>query len=293
MEAIEHVEIRARVGGFITSVNFEPGAIVKKGDVLFVIDPRPYEAEAAPHRSGRRRRPRQGRPGQDRTDPRRKTVRRKSHRPARATMKTASGFKELDASARAAEAQFENGQAEPELHPRHGAHRRPRQQGRNHARQPDRSDHRADLGGLRRQHLRQLRRRRRHLPARRRRTPTRAQPVVVHVGLANETGYPARRQARIRRQPARPANRRRAHARRLRQHRQGARARPVRARAARRRQRQRAGARPGARCINERAVGTDQNRKFVYVVGADGKAEYRAVTLGPTIATACASCATA
>jgi multidrug efflux system membrane fusion protein len=46
MEAIERVDIRARVPGFITSVNITPGAIVKKGDVLFVIDPRPYQAEA-------------------------------------------------------------------------------------------------------------------------------------------------------------------------------------------------------------------------------------------------------
>jgi multidrug efflux system membrane fusion protein len=35
--------------------------------------------------------------------------------------------------------------------------------------------------------------------------------------------------------------------------------------------------------INERAVGTDQNRKFVFVVGADNKAEYRPVVLGPNI----------
>jgi multidrug efflux system membrane fusion protein len=35
--------------------------------------------------------------------------------------------------------------------------------------------------------------------------------------------------------------------------------------------------------INERAVGTDQNRKFVFVVGADSKAEYRPVKLGPVI----------
>ena len=33
--------------------------------------------------------------------------------------------------------------------------------------------------------------------------------------------------------------------------------------------------------INDRAVGTDQSRKFVYVIGAGDKAEYRAVTLGP------------
>jgi multidrug efflux system membrane fusion protein len=32
--------------------------------------------------------------------------------------------------------------------------------------------------------------------------------------------------------------------------------------------------------INERAVGTDQNKKFVFVVGADNKAAWREVTLG-------------
>jgi len=46
LEAVEIVEIRPRVSGYITSVNFKPGAEVKKGDVLFVIDPRPYQAEA-------------------------------------------------------------------------------------------------------------------------------------------------------------------------------------------------------------------------------------------------------
>lgn len=46
LEAIERVEIRPRVSGFITAVNVVPGAEVKKGDVLFVIDQRPYQAEA-------------------------------------------------------------------------------------------------------------------------------------------------------------------------------------------------------------------------------------------------------
>lgn len=44
-EAIEHVDLRPRVSGYISSVNFVEGREVKKGDVLFVIDPRPYEAE--------------------------------------------------------------------------------------------------------------------------------------------------------------------------------------------------------------------------------------------------------
>lgn len=44
-EAVERVEVRPRVSGYISSVNFEQGHEVKKDDVLFVIDPRPYQAE--------------------------------------------------------------------------------------------------------------------------------------------------------------------------------------------------------------------------------------------------------
>ncbi|HWK74634.1 MAG TPA: efflux RND transporter periplasmic adaptor subunit [Povalibacter sp.] len=45
LEAVESVEIRPRVTGYIESVNFAEGGIVHKGDLLFVIDPRPYQAE--------------------------------------------------------------------------------------------------------------------------------------------------------------------------------------------------------------------------------------------------------
>ncbi len=42
-EALATVEIRARVSGFIDSIHFQDGQIVKQGDLLFVIDPRPYK----------------------------------------------------------------------------------------------------------------------------------------------------------------------------------------------------------------------------------------------------------
>jgi RND family efflux transporter MFP subunit len=45
LEATETVEVRARVSGYLQSIHFKDGAIVKKGDLLFVIDPRPYQAE--------------------------------------------------------------------------------------------------------------------------------------------------------------------------------------------------------------------------------------------------------
>ncbi|HSD74653.1 MAG TPA: efflux RND transporter periplasmic adaptor subunit [Steroidobacteraceae bacterium] len=44
-EAIESVEVRPRVSGYIERVAFTEGSTIKKGDLLFVIDPRPYRAE--------------------------------------------------------------------------------------------------------------------------------------------------------------------------------------------------------------------------------------------------------
>lgn len=44
LEAIDSVEVRARVSGYLESVKFTDGATVKEGDVLFVVDPRPYVA---------------------------------------------------------------------------------------------------------------------------------------------------------------------------------------------------------------------------------------------------------
>ncbi len=43
-QAVATVELRARVKGFLQSVNFRDGAVVKKGDLLFVIEPEQYQA---------------------------------------------------------------------------------------------------------------------------------------------------------------------------------------------------------------------------------------------------------
>jgi membrane fusion protein, multidrug efflux system len=45
LEAVHTVAVRPRVSGFVSAVRFQEGAIVRKGDLLFQIDPRPFQAE--------------------------------------------------------------------------------------------------------------------------------------------------------------------------------------------------------------------------------------------------------
>ncbi|MGZ5862380.1 MAG: efflux RND transporter periplasmic adaptor subunit [Methyloceanibacter sp.] len=42
-QAVESVDVRARVSGYLESINFTDGQVIKKGDLLFVIEPKPYE----------------------------------------------------------------------------------------------------------------------------------------------------------------------------------------------------------------------------------------------------------
>src|SRR5260221_4232652 len=46
LEPVNAVELRPRVSGYLETVNFKEGAIVRKGDLLFRIDPRPFPSEA-------------------------------------------------------------------------------------------------------------------------------------------------------------------------------------------------------------------------------------------------------
>jgi multidrug efflux system membrane fusion protein len=47
IQAVEHVEIRPRVAGTIDAIHFHEGQLVRAGDPLFTLDPRPYEADRA------------------------------------------------------------------------------------------------------------------------------------------------------------------------------------------------------------------------------------------------------
>ena len=45
--AVDHLELRAQVGGTLTGIHFKDGDIVQQGDLLFTIDSRPYEIRLA------------------------------------------------------------------------------------------------------------------------------------------------------------------------------------------------------------------------------------------------------
>jgi RND family efflux transporter MFP subunit len=44
-DAVDHVDVRARVSGYLVKVNFKDGDVVKLGDLLYEIDPRPFQAD--------------------------------------------------------------------------------------------------------------------------------------------------------------------------------------------------------------------------------------------------------
>ncbi|QJE00512.1 efflux RND transporter periplasmic adaptor subunit [Massilia forsythiae] len=275
LEAVERVEIRPRVSGFITAVHFKPGAEVKKGDLLFVIDQRPYQAEY------------------DRAEASAKSARAKAELAKleltraerllgdkaiaqREYDERAAGQKELDANARAADAQAATARLNLD-----------------YTRVTSPIDGRvskaeitlgnlvdasavltsvvsldriyASFDGDEETYLRVSK------------DAHAGRGVAVHVGLAGEPGFPHEgklefvdnqldnRTGSVRMR-ATFDNKDRAMA-------PGLFARVQIG----------GGDMKNALLVTDRAVGTDQSRKFVFVVDKDGKAEYRAVTLGPVV----------
>ena len=277
LEAVEKVDIRARVGGFITSVNFKPGRLVKKGDVLFVIDTRPFQAEVSRAEAA-------GNSARAKADLARLELGRAERLLAdkaiaqREVDEKASSLKELDANVRAAQASLEaarlnlgyarvtapiNGRvSKAEVTPGNlvdGSVVLTSVVSSNPIY--------ATFDGDEDTYLRVA-------PA-----AQKGAPVSVNVGLANEAGFPHQGKLTFV------------------DNQLDAKSGSVRMRAtfentdnalvpglfARVQLSGGEAARKAAILISDRAVGTDQNRKFVYVVKADSTAEYRAVTLGPTV----------
>ena len=276
LEAVERVDIRPRVSGYITAVKFTPGAEVKKGEVLFVIDARPYQAEA--DRAEAAARSAGAKAALARLElARAERLLAEKAIPQREYDERASSQAELEANARAAQAQYEA--AKLNL---------------TYTRVTSPIDGRvskaeitfgnlvdasavltsvvsidriyASFDGDEATYLRVGTQNHK------------GQPVAVMVGLANEEGFPHKgklefvdnqlnTQTGSVRMRATFENRDRALV-------PGLFARV---------QLGGGSATSNAILIDDRAVGTDQNRKFVYVVDKDSKAEYRAVKLGPTV----------
>ena len=275
LEAIERVEIRSRVSGFITAVNFKPGSEVKKGDVLFVIDPRPYQAEAARAEANA---------ASSRAKlelARRELARAESLLADKAIAKreydeAAAAQKELEANAAAAQAQYEAARLNLAYtrvtSPIDGRVSKAEITLGNLV---DASAVLTSVVSLDRIYASFDGDEETYL-----RVGARAQqgaPVAVRVGLANEEGFPHEGKLEFV------------------DNQLDARTGSVRMRATfdnadrtlapglfARVQLGAADSRKAV-LISDRAVATDQSRKYVFVVGADNKAEYRPVKLGPTV----------
>jgi multidrug efflux system membrane fusion protein len=277
LEAIERVDIRARVGGYITSVNFKPGSLVNKGDVLFVIDPRPFQAEV------------------DRTAAEAVSVRARAELArvelARAEKlvvdraiaqreldQTAASQKQLEADARAAQAAFDAARLNlgytRVVAPIAGRVSKAEITAGNLVDATmvltsvvSNKNIYASFDGDEATYLRVAR------------VAQKGTPVVVRIGLANETGFPHQGTLEF------VDNRLDAATGSVRMRALFATADDVLVPGLFARV-QLAGdpaAKKPAALIVDRAISTDQDRKFVYVVKADNTAEYRAIAPGPLV----------
>lgn len=288
MEAIEHVEIRSRVSGYITAVNFKPGSEVKKGQLLFVIDPLLFQAEVNRAESAAVSAHAKAELAKLELVRSEKLLAERAIA-QREVDEKASGVKELDANARAAQAQLasarQNLRYTQVVSPINGRIGKAEITVGNLVDQTAVltsvvSDDKiyASFDGDEDTYLRVASQARK------------GQPVAVRVGLANETGFPhegtldfvdnqldAKTGAVRMRATFTNADHALAPGLFARVQLQGGN-----------------GGKGGkgdngdnnqttALLISERAVGTDQNRKFVFVIGADNTAEHREITLGQTI----------
>lgn len=279
LEAVDRVEIRPRVSGFIASVNFKPGAAVKKGDLLFVIDPRPYEAEAGRAEAAALAARAKADLAKLELARAEKLVAEKAIAQREADEK-ASSVKELEANARAAQAEYEAAKLNLDFtrvhSPIDGRVGKAEVTSGNLvdgsvvltsvvSSDPIYASFDGDEATFLRVHA----------------MTRKGAPVTVRIGLANETGFPHEGKLEFvdnRVDPATGSVRMRATF----DNPDNALAPGLFARVQLAAGNGSGGA-ANAALIHDRAVGTDQDRKFVYVINGDGNAEYRPVELGPMI----------
>jgi multidrug efflux system membrane fusion protein len=277
LEAVERAEIRPRVSGFVTAVHFKPGSLVKKGDLLFTIEARPLQAEAARAEAA-------ATSAQVKANLAKLELARSERLLAdkaiaqREFDEKASSLKELDADARAAKASLEAARLNLAyarvVSPISGRVSKAEVTTGNLVdgnvvltSVVSNSPIYASFDGDEDTFLRIGR------------IAQQGGAVPVKVGLANEAGFPHEGKLEFV------------------DNRLDAATGSVRMRAtfdnldnalvpglfARVQLGGTAATVKNAVLISERAIGTDQNRKFVYVINANNTAEYRAVVLGPTI----------
>jgi len=279
LEAVDRVDIRPRVSGFLASVNFKPGAEVKKGDLLFVIDQRPYQAET--NRAEAAAAAARAKADLAKVElARAETLVAEKAIARREADEKAANAKELDANARAADAAYQTAKLNLDFtrvySPINGRVSKAEVTVGNlvdgnvvltsvvssnpvYASFDGDEDSFLRVGAMSRNGV----------------------PVTVRIGLSNETGFPHEGKLEFvdnRVDPATGSVRMRA----VFKNPDNALAPGLFARV------QLAGGNGTATAtkaalITDRAVGTDQNRKYVYVVTADNKAEYRTVILGPVV----------
>jgi multidrug efflux system membrane fusion protein len=279
LEAVERVEIRPRVSGYITAVHFTPGSLVKKGQPLFTIDPRPYQAELAKAEADANSASARAALAKVELDRAERLLADRAIA-RREFDERSSAVKDLDAAARATRATVDAAR----LNVNYTSITAPIDGRVSKAEitlgnlvdgnavltsvvSTDRIF--ASFDGDEDSYLRV-------------RQQTHAgKPVVVRVGLANETGFPHEGKLEFvdnRLDPATGSVRMRATL----ANTDGLLVPGLFARI------QLAGGGTQQTAvptllIHDRAVGTDQDRKFVFVLGKDNKAEYRPVALGPAV----------
>jgi multidrug efflux system membrane fusion protein len=192
LQAVDTVQVQPRVGGFVDSVHFQEGALVHKGDVLFQLDPRPYQAEVDRLSANQA----QAKAALNLAD-HQSAPRRDAARPARRAQQEADSQDTAEQSARAQVAASTAALAaapESGFHPGAFADRRPRQQYPHHRRQPGHQQRRADQRGHGESGLCLFRRGRTDLAQARSSARTRAggheARIEATMGLADESGYP-------------------------------------------------------------------------------------------------------